>query len=276
MSMLLELLLAPLLVGAATLAAQRWGERTGGILSAFPAIVGPLLLVSFSEHGAEFARRVADGTLLGLAGLSAFTVAYALTARRRSWLWSLLCGWVAAAGADALVELLFSSRRPGLDCAVAVASVLAANAWLRRLIEARDAGSLCATAFVERSASAVLSRMAAAAVLVVALSGAAGALGAGVGGLLASLPVLASVLAVFTHRDEGSPRLVGLLGGMLSGMAGFIAFCAAVAALIVPLGAVAAFSLGALLAAGLQLAAGGGLLSARRWRRASAPARAGR
>src|SRR6185295_3110480 len=42
--LVLELVVAPALVGAATLAARRWGQRTGGLVSAFPAIVGPVLL----------------------------------------------------------------------------------------------------------------------------------------------------------------------------------------------------------------------------------------
>ena len=48
---LLELVVAPALVGAATLAARRWGEGIGGLVSAFPAIVGPVLLIAAHQHG---------------------------------------------------------------------------------------------------------------------------------------------------------------------------------------------------------------------------------
>jgi hypothetical protein len=67
-------------------------------------------------------------------------------------------------------------------------------------------------------------------------------LGPVIGGMLAALPVLASVLAVFTHRVHGSDATIGLLGGMLTGMAGFVAFCAAVALLVVPAGTALAFA----------------------------------
>jgi hypothetical protein len=39
-------------VGAATLAARRRGHGVGGVLSAFPLIVGPVLLISAERHGA--------------------------------------------------------------------------------------------------------------------------------------------------------------------------------------------------------------------------------
>src|SRR4051812_45463233 len=100
----IEVVLAPALVGAATLAARRWGERTGGLVSAFPAIVGPVLLVTALEHGAAFAARAASGTLLGLVALSAFTLAYARAARRLRWPASLAAGWAAAGAAGVVVS----------------------------------------------------------------------------------------------------------------------------------------------------------------------------
>ena len=39
-------LLAASLVGASTLAARRWGHGVGGVLSAFPLIVGPVLFLA--------------------------------------------------------------------------------------------------------------------------------------------------------------------------------------------------------------------------------------
>jgi hypothetical protein len=79
-------------------------------------------------------------------------------------------------------------------------------------------------------------RMAAAALLVTLLSAAADRLRPLAGGVLAALPVLASVLAIFTHRREGPGEAAALLRGMLAGMSGFVAFCEVVAVLIVPVG----------------------------------------
>ena len=78
----LTLLVAPALVGAATLAARRWGPRLGGLVSAFPAIAFAVLLIDAHERGAEFAARAASATLLGLVTLSVFVVVFGRAAER--------------------------------------------------------------------------------------------------------------------------------------------------------------------------------------------------
>src|SRR5215212_7951326 len=97
LELVLELVVAPGLVGAATLAARRWGQRIGGLVSAFPAIVGPVLLIAAHQHGTAFAAKTASGTLLGLVALSGFALAYGRTALRGGWRASLAAGWATAA-----------------------------------------------------------------------------------------------------------------------------------------------------------------------------------
>jgi MFS family permease len=101
--------------------------------------------------------------------------------------------------------------------------------------------------------------MAVTAGLVVALAALAGVVGPVVGGVLTALPVLASVLAVFTHRRQGPAAVAALLRGMLAGMAGFALFCAVVALLVDRVGIPAAFAaavVAALAAQGAAVAAG--------------------
>src|SRR5829696_5202774 len=89
--------LAASLVGGSTLAALRWGHGIGGVLSAFPLIVGPVLLIAAERHGTAFAAEAAIATLGGLVALAAFALAYARAARRHGWAASLLGGWAVAA-----------------------------------------------------------------------------------------------------------------------------------------------------------------------------------
>ena len=98
-----QLVVAPGLVGAATLAARRGGPRLGGLLSAFPAIVGPVLFIDAHDHGTAFAAQAANGTLLGLVALSGFAIAYGRTALRAGWRTSLAIGWAAAAAIAAVL-----------------------------------------------------------------------------------------------------------------------------------------------------------------------------
>jgi hypothetical protein len=50
------------LVAMSTIAAARWGHVIGGVLSAFPLIVGPVLLVAARRHGTAFAAHTAAAT----------------------------------------------------------------------------------------------------------------------------------------------------------------------------------------------------------------------
>jgi hypothetical protein len=244
---ILQVVVGPLLVAAATLAARRWGPQAGGVLSAFPAIVGPVLLIDALRHGPAFAADAASGTLLGLVALSGFALAYGRAAVRSSWALSLAAGW-AAAGALATVVGAVGAGAPAALAAAALSLVLARRA----LPAGRDRGAPPPPS--PRWDLPV--RMALTALLVVTLTAAASRLGALAGGILAALPALASVLAAFTHAQHGPAALADLLRGMLAGMAGFVAFCALVAVLVVPAGVGPAFAAAAATAVATAAAAG--------------------
>ena len=99
-----------MLVGVSTLASRRWGHGVGGVLSAFPLIVGPVLLIAAERHGAAFAAQTAAATLLGLVALAGFVVVYAWSAVRVGWAMSLVLAWAAAAA----LGLVVGQVRPGL------------------------------------------------------------------------------------------------------------------------------------------------------------------
>jgi hypothetical protein len=246
---LLQLVVAPTLVGASTLAARRWGERTGGLVSAFPAIVGPVLFIAAREHGPAFAARAASGTLLGLVALSGFALACGWAATLRAgWLVSLAAGWVVAAGIAAFLAGVEAG--PVLGLAAASLSLLVAQRALPRRAHPVRGGPA--------PAWDLPLRLALTAVLVVSLSAAATALGAAMGGVLAALPVLASILAAFTHCQQGAVAVVALLRGMLAGMAGFVVFCVTVAALVERVGTGPAFAAAAIAAIAVHAAAARG------------------
>jgi hypothetical protein len=90
----------------------------------------------------------------------------------------------------------------------------------------------------------------------VAASTLAGRLGPTIGGILAALPTLASVLAVFTHCQRGAPAVAELLRGMLHGMAGFVVFCVLVALLVDRAGVPSAFASAVFAAVGVQATLG--------------------
>jgi hypothetical protein len=254
-----QLTVAPLLVAAAWFAARWWGHGIGGVVGAFPAIVGPVLLIGAQRHGADFAAEEATGTLLGLAGLSGFALVYGRTAERASWPASLAAGWAVAAVAAGLAATVGGSLLAALF--VAVASLALAHRGLPRILLQEY------LPMPPRWDLAV--RMSLTGVLVVALAAAAGWLGATVGGVFAALPIVACILAAFTHQRHGGGAATQLLRGMLSGMAGFVVFCVLVAALVETAGVAPTFTA----ATGSALLIQAAIAWASRMRHTSAPCR---
>jgi hypothetical protein len=234
----MKLTLAPALVAATTLAARRWGALVGGVVGGFPAVVGPILIAIDVEHGDRFAARSAAGALAGLLSLTAFVLAYAWIARRLSWLPTLALSWAIYALATLALDGIDISAELALP--LVLASFTAAVALMPRT-RARPH-----PAPAPRWDLAL--RVGVTAVFVVALTAAAGALGPRLSGLLAAFPVLASVLSIFIHAQEGPDAVADFLRGMLGGLAGFAAFCFVVALVLRDSSPVVAFALATVVA----------------------------
>jgi hypothetical protein len=224
---------AATLVGASTIAARMWGHAIGGVVSAFPLIVGPALLLAAVRQDAAFAAAMATATLLGIVALSGFVLVYGRSARRCRWPLSLGLAWAVAAVLGMLVGLVGYGLFGALVAAI-VAPALAHAALPRgRAIEVR-------ASFPPWEMPA---RMAVTALLIVGLTVAGERFGPTAAGVLAALPTLASVLAVFTHARHGHDALIAMLRGMLGGLGSFVTFCAVIALLVEPAGVISAFVL---------------------------------
>ncbi len=168
---------------------------------------------------------------------------YASVAVHASWGPSLLAGWACAIALG--IPLTLVGPAAGLLAGLAAATFSLSLAYCA-MPRSHNIGLLGSGTDLVRV------RIATTAALIVVLTSAAELLGATVGGVLTALPLLASVLASFTHRGHGPDAALALLRGMLAGMAGFVAFCAVVAALLVPDGAAAAFGTATLAAVAIQ------------------------
>ncbi|HEY2397721.1 MAG TPA: hypothetical protein VGH78_01905 [Solirubrobacteraceae bacterium] len=243
-----KLLLAPSFVVGASLATRRFGVRIGGLLAGLPVVAGPIVLVYALTHGRHFAAGAAAGTLLGLVSLIAFVVVYARLATRRSWIVCLLAGWAAFAAATALFGLV--SLPAGAALALAVVAIVAGLAALPRRPVGPPAWRRPPTWDLPLRAGCALA-------LVLTLTAVAGWLGSQLSGLLAPFPIIATVMAVFTHVQRGPDELVRLLRGLLSGFGAFALFFFTLALSLRSLGTPASFALAtavALLTQGLLIA----------------------
>jgi hypothetical protein len=224
-----KLLLAPSFVMVASLAARRFGARVGGLLGGLPVVAGPILLVFALTHGRTFAAQAATATLLGIVSLCAFILVYARLARQAGWTLSLLAGWFAFIAVSAAFSQISADATEALLLAL---------------------GSLAITVFVlPRPLPAATSpfdppswdlplRGASALALVIAITALSGPFGPKLSGLLTPFPVVATVLAAFTHAQHGEHQLVRIMRGFTMGLVAYVLFCFALA-LVLPSTAVA-------------------------------------
>lgn len=183
-------------------------------------------------------------SLGSLGAVAVLLIKLALAPALIGWMFSLAIGWLAASVLTGGAALLAPDPGPPLATCVACISLGGAAiilAWFRSEDPQDISGR---PGIVARTLVTIL--------LMASLRTSVTVLGPAAGGLLAALPVLASLLAVFTHREAGGAAAIQLLRGTLAGMAGFVAFCEVVAALIVPAGAATAFAVATAVALCLQ------------------------
>ncbi len=229
--LLVKLLLTPLIVGGASLAARRWGPSIGGWIVSLPLTSGPVLFFLAVEQGPSFAADATVGTVLGLLGICGYTAGYLVGSRRgaATGLAFASLGYVAVAVAVQPVT--------GAPFAVLAAIVVAAIAGVIQLLPAPDGPA----APREHPAWDLPTRIAVGTTLVVGLTTLAPSLGPVASGIVATFPAYVSVLAVFEHVRGGPAAGLGVLRGLLVGLFGTVAFHVVIRTLVVPLGVAVAF-----------------------------------
>lgn len=237
--LLLKLTLAPLLVASVTLVSQTWGPRAGGLLMGLPLTTGPIFLFLTVENGPRFGADATVGILYGLAGLAAFSVAYAAAAARARWTVSL----VIATLAFFVVPLL--AQNLGHNLFIAGSTAWFAQALALVLIRTAK-GPIPPS---PRRWWDMWVRMLAVAALTLTITTAAARLGPTLSGIVGTFPIAISVVVAFTHHQSGPDAASTMLRGCILSWIAF-ANCFIVIGLTVDhLGVVTALGLGVLVGA---------------------------
>jgi len=231
--LMLKLLVIPGFLLLISLAGKRWGPSVAGWLSGLPVVVGPILFFLAIEQGQVFAAQSATAALSAMFAMIAFCVTYAQVAQRARWPVALtisLLVWAMVAVALSLIpsSLVFSG--------IAAATALLAAPYLFPAVQPLPGGPV-------PKSDKLLLRMAAGALLTLAVTLLASTVGDRWSGLLAVFPVLGSVMAVFSQQTRGPAFTAALLRATATGMYSFAAFCL-VLALALPSMGLGAFVLG--------------------------------
>jgi len=243
----LKLILAPLIIGSASLAGRRWGSAVSGWLVGMPLTTGPVVFFLAIGHDAAFANRAALGVLSGGFSLVIYALTYAWLASRFRWP-------VAITGSLSLfalsTALLQNASFPLLPLFFAVVAAIALGLRLmpketvvNPVDEKPGRWDLPARILIGTS-------------FILLLTGSAAFIGPHLTGLLATFPLYISILSIFAHRQQGPAAAAHLLRGLLYGMFAFAGFFIALGLLIERAGIAPAFTaatLVALIVQGLSL-----------------------
>lgn len=203
--LLFKLLITPVLIGLIGIADRRWGSTVGGWLVGLPLTSAPVTAFVAIELGSGFARQMAVGILMGLISQALFCVAYTWLAQRVNWLASWLLGWMVFALSTSGLKLYTVALPIAFG---AVISMLLLILWLWP--PALDLPTSKST-----PAWVLWGRMALGTSVVLLLSSSAQFLGPQLSGLLAPLPIFATVFAIFAHKLQGSQAAQTILHGVV-------------------------------------------------------------
>ncbi len=219
LALILKISVPPVLVALMSLAARRWGPTFGGLIMGLPWMTGPVLFFLGLDKGIPFLVEASRGAVLAVWGMGAFILAFGWGAARG--LSSGLSVAAAIAGYVA-VGLVTQTLAVPLWLAVVVAAVvlIATNGLLPLPRRAVTLGGL--------PAWDIPARMVATFLLVTVIMITTDVLGPQRSGIIASYPVILTVIGVFTQRQWGADSLLRVLSGISRSLLAFVGFFAVV------------------------------------------------
>jgi hypothetical protein len=248
----LKLTVTPLLILAASLASQRWGDAVAGWFVGLPLTSAPVCFFLALDQGVGFAAAAGLGSLAGAAAEAVFCLGYGSIARSHGW--PLAIG-IASLGFVLAALVLQLAALPLWSLVVVAGAALAGALRLMPQPSAGGAASLALPAWD------IPARMVVATALVLGLTALAPLVGPRMSGLLATYPVFAAVLAAFSQRGRGAAAAIQVLRGLMVGLFAFTGFFAVLASTLEQLGIAEAFAAATLVALCIQA---GSLVAMRR------------
>jgi hypothetical protein len=229
----LKLMFVPVLVALMSLAARRFGPRLGGLLIGLPWVTGPVVFFLGQEKGDIHATGLASGAMLATVSISAYAIAFGWLGRSFRWPLALAGGAIAYG--------VIGWGLSGLSVTPTQAAVTGAAALLAATVLIPAPRQPAVTRALPWWDIPV--RMLVSAVLVCVIALVSDQLGATASGIVATFPVLLTVIGTFTHHQWGSDAHVGLLRGITLSLLSFVLFFWVVGMLALPQGLVVAYAL---------------------------------
>ncbi|WP_028449081.1 hypothetical protein [Chitinibacter tainanensis] len=213
-----KLIAGPLVIGATSLAGQRWGQQMAGVLAGLPSLALLIIGIIWLEQGATFTRDVIEYAPIGLFANTTYILLLAFASRffkTSGTILLALLGYVVMA----IVLVHCSAQQIPYSGIYSILFLAIAYKIIPRQNQLQAKSTL--------PKIELFLRMALAAALILVLSLAAPSVGASYSGF----PVASLILPAFTLALQGRSALLHQLRGFVLGLIGF-----AVCFLLWPLG----------------------------------------
>jgi hypothetical protein len=232
---LFKIAVPPVLVAFMSLMARRFGPTIGGLMMGLPWMTGPVLFFLSMDRDAAYAVRACVGVELGTVAIAVFVLTYAAVSRVGPWFVAL------PSAATAFACAALASRQIELSLLQATGIAIAALLIAYDLI----ARPVAATPALRLPWWDIPARMTATFVLVAGIMISTEFLGPQLSGVVASYPVILTVVGSFTHHQLGRDAILRVLRGIALSLIGFAIFFCVVGTLTPSLGLVTAFAIAA-------------------------------
>ena len=228
----LKLILAPIIIGSASLAGRKWGPAVSGWIVGMPLTSGPVIFFVALSHETAFAANAALGVLSGGLSLVAYALTYSWLAVKFRWQIAIAGSLLVFSISTIFLQNFIFPLWPifGMVCAaLAFGLRLMPKDVVEKESESKPgAWDIPARIFIGTS-------------FILLLTGIAPLIGPRLTGLLTTIPLYITILTVFAHRDQGPAAAAHVLRGLLYGMFAFTGFFITLNLLIKQVSLAAAF-----------------------------------
>ncbi len=212
---ILKLILAPLIIGTASLAGRRWGPAVSGWLVGLPLTTGPVVFFVAVSHSTPFAASTVLGVLSGGISLVAFCISYSRLSAHFRWPISI-SGSLAVFGT--ITTLMQNFIQPLWIIFPMLLAAILAGFWLM------PKETELVTIDVKPGRWDLPARILIGSSFIVGLTAIAPFIGPRLTGLISTIPLYTAILAVFAQRLHGPAGANSVLRGLLLGLFGFAGF----------------------------------------------------
>ena len=238
----LKLILAPLIIGSASLAGRRWGPAVSGWIVGMPLTSGPVVFFVALSHGTSFASSSILGVLSGGISLVLYALTYSWAATRFGWGISITSSLLVFSLSTLYLQTV---SIPLFVIAPVVFVAIFAGLYLMHKDDVEEGES-------KLGPWDIPARILIGTSFILLLTGVAPFIGSRMTGLLTTIPLYVTILSIFAHRDLGPASAAHVLRGLLYGMFAFTGFFLVLSLLIERASLGVAFGLAVLTALTVQ------------------------